>query len=149
MVHNDNPDQKLKDLAPNQQTTFSAVVNGILNGATIGSVPMIGATVWAEFKKNGNGHHNIPGYVKKFSYASTVAGVAFGALYGLREAERIKEYRAAIANEVGSLEDRIAVLEAGRNTSVPPLANNSPPNSKVSDMAMQGLQASLPPAPTL
>lgn len=146
---NDTPDQKLKDLAPNQQTKFSAIVNGILNGGTIGSIPMVGATVWAEFgKKNGNGHHQIPGYVKKLSYASTVAGVAFGALYGLREAERIKEYRAAIANEIGELEDRISSLEAEKKAALQQNPNGFP-DSKVSNMASQGFQTALPATPTL
>lgn len=142
-MHDDNPDQKLKELAPNQQTTFSAVVNGILNGATIGSIPMIGATVWAEFgKKLGNGAREIPPSVKKLSYASTVAGVAFGAVYGLQESKRIKEYRMAIANEVGTLEDRIANLEARlENKILPAPANNNfntsndngAPGSKISE----------------
>lgn len=144
-MHNDAPDKKLKELAPNQQTTFSAVINGILNGGTIGSIPMIGATVWAEFGKNGDPPRHVPSYVKKLSYASTVAGVAFGAIYGLQESKRIKEYRMAIANEIGALEDRIANLEGrleNKNPSAAPEKDASvAPGSKVYDAVTPERQA--------
>ncbi|MFO1242020.1 MAG: hypothetical protein U1E36_02295 [Rickettsiales bacterium] len=154
-MHDSNPDQTLKNLAPNQQTKFTAIVNGILNGATIGSVPMIGATVWAEFGRNGV-HKEIPKFVKKGSYISTVAGVVLGAVYGLQESERIKEYRMAIANTIGGLEDRIANMEAEKKallagTAPPPpakvnfpMANDNRPDSKISDVAAQERQAISP-----
>ena len=144
-MHDKNPDQTLKDLAPNQQTTFTAVVNGILNGATIGSIPMIGATVWAEFGRNGV-HKEIPKYVKKASYISTIAGVVLGAVYGKQESERIKEYRTAIANTIGGLEDRIADLETEKKglLSAAPLPSTIRPNSKISEIASMDRQAATP-----
>lgn len=107
IVANDNRDSEvvIKQTAPNTEAKFSAMTNGALNGAALGSLPMSMVALAAEWDK--------PGMKGKIAWSAigTVVLAGIGGAWGWFEAKRLKGYRDTIANEVGRLENRLECLE--------------------------------------
>ncbi len=85
---------------------FSAVINGVGNGATAG-VAMFGIPkLWDALR----GHAPRPDNYKMTAIA-TVVGTALGTVYGMHEAKQLGEYRDAIGEEIIKLRGRVQQLE--------------------------------------
>ena len=90
-------------LRPPEESTTSLVLNGIGNGMMVGFAPFMALEMYS----NISGVRNLPRSFHIASAITTVAGVAFGAFYGLKEARRLQEYRITIGNEMATLSERV------------------------------------------
>lgn len=96
----------LSELQPRTETRVNAVLNGLLNGITIGSAPLGVFSLRRVFFNK-----EIPAKWLKISAGLSVIGGAIGALLGIREGERLTSFRNAVVNNVQSLGDDVEELK--------------------------------------
>lgn len=96
----------LTELQPTKETRINGFLNGLLNGITIGSAPLGFFSLRRVFTG-----HEIPGHWMKISAALSVIGGAIGALFGIREGERLVAFRSAVVRNVQSLSDDVEELK--------------------------------------
>lgn len=90
------------------QTKFSAILNGMGNGAMVGAATYV-ALPWLYQKLT---HHRLPEKaLERGTTFATVTGAALGSWYGIYEAKHLEEYRDSIGKEIIHLRDRVRSLE--------------------------------------
>ena len=84
------------------RTRTGTIFNGIGNGLMIGSIPILGYELAQQIKQ---GDLKNPIFTAGLCFAG--AGALIGAYFGMKEAEHLKDYRTALANDLNDLHAKI------------------------------------------
>ncbi|MES2983650.1 MAG: hypothetical protein V4735_00490 [Pseudomonadota bacterium] len=83
---------------PPEESRFSTIVNGVLNGGTIAAAPLIAVDLFTS--------RELPNK-KPIAIVATTIGCLIGGALGIREAERLQSYRQAMNNEISRIREQV------------------------------------------
>lgn len=91
-----------KALTPPEESRASIIMNGVGNGMMIGVTPFVFVQSGFELANK-----NVPKAVTVFNILATLGGMVWGAQYGIREANRVGEYRKTVSDGVSQLREEM------------------------------------------
>ena len=84
------------------RSKLSTIMNGLGNGAMIGGIPLLGYEISKQIKAG-----ELKNPLFKTSLCILGAGALLGAYFGMKEAQHLGEYRAALANDLRDLRNKV------------------------------------------
>lgn len=89
-------------LDPPDEANVSMVLNGIGNGMMLGAAPFLALEMYS-----GITGKPVSAKAHKINAFAVIAGCALGGWFGVKEANKIHNYRLAIGNEIAKLNERV------------------------------------------
>ena len=109
-MENDNKDlnpDRIRKLIPEKESRTSLFLNGIGNGMMVGTIPFVGLELYARLTNK-----EIPKSAHIGSAFATVIGCTIGGYFGLREADKLKNYRRCLVDDLTYLHQKAANCDA-------------------------------------
>ncbi len=106
----EHPDSKLEQIRlamPKKGSQASVILNGVGNGMMIGTIPFVGLELFSHIAEK-----KIPKAAYVANAFATVGGCAIGGWCGLREAQRLGDYRQSLVEQVERLEKKCQRLDS-------------------------------------
>lgn len=93
---------ELRQAMPAKEASVSVIMNGIGNGMMIGTIPFVALELYSHIADK-----KIPKKAYVANAFATVAGCALGGYMGKKEADRLRNFRQSLVDEVTGLRSQV------------------------------------------
>ena len=116
---------KIRQAMPAKEASASVIMNGIGNGMMIGTIPFVALELYSHIADK-----KIPKSAYVANAFATVAGCTLGAYMGKKEADRLRNFRQSLVDEVAGLRSQLDENCAQINSWADKIRQDDPPQDK-------------------
>ncbi len=93
---------EIRSTMPKREANTSLILNGIGNGMMIGTFPFVTMETYSHLA-----NWKVPKQAYALNAAALLGGSMLGAMYGLKEAHKLQNYRESLVDEVEGMRNKI------------------------------------------